>query len=195
MTERPRSEAIPPVASDEALVSRFLAGDHRGFEELAERYQHRVYRFICMFLQNDREDAAQEVFLELYRSIGAFEGKSRLETWVFAVTRNVCRRLSRSAWRAESMDADEALLEIPDAAENIERAALSREAHHRVEEALARLAPIHQEVLLLRDWEGLDYREIAETLGIPVGTVRSRLHNATARLAALLQPYGGGADS
>lgn len=177
---------------DEALVRRFLVGDSASFEVLAERYQHRVYRFVCMFVKTDPEDAAQEVFLELYRSLGSFRWESRLETWIFSVTRNVCRRLLRSGRGADlisSLDA-EALLEISDRGENLEDAALARESQEAVEAALSRLDPIHREVLLLRDWEGLDYQEIAQTLGVPLGTVRSRIHNATAKLATLLHLYG-----
>lgn len=172
--------------SDGALVRRFQAGDRRAFDEIVDRYKDRIYQFARWQVGSHlADDVAQDIFVEVCRSAQAFGGRSSFRTWLYAVARNVCRssRRRRSGLASVPSAEPEVLLEIPDPGtgplENVER----RELHATLRRAVAELPRHHRTALMLRDWEGLSYQQISEVLEIPVGTVRSRLHNARARLA------------
>lgn len=181
--------------SDEALVARFVAGEDSAFEEILDRYRDRVYQLARWFLGANREmaeDAAQEVFFQVYRSAARFRRRSRFRTWLFAVTRNVCRQLARGRGRLELLSEDVAAADLPDERPD-PLADMEREERQRLlRRAVSELAPHHRAVMQLRDWEDLTYKEIAEVLAIPVGTVRSRLFHARAALATALAPDLGG---
>src|SRR5207245_11566558 len=173
---------------DPHLVDRLRAGDPRAFEELVIAYQHRVFGVALRMLGNraEAEEIAQEVFLRAYRAIGAFRGEARLGTWLYGIASRLClnrlaspdRRLARG---------DEALADVaaptPDAASAAERAELDA----ALRAAIAGLPEERRLVLVLRDVEGLSYEEIAETLAIDPGTVRSRLHRARLQLEEKLE--------
>ena len=125
------------------------------------------------------EDLAQEAIARALEALPHRRGGSRLETWVFGIAVNVCREYRRREGRDEPVD-DSMLLSIPDSRSDPARLVTANERRAAVERALATLSPAHRDVLLLRDGAGMGYREIAQALGIPVGTVRSRIHNATA---------------
>jgi RNA polymerase sigma-70 factor (ECF subfamily) len=178
---------------DAALLRAHARGDPRAFADLLERYRHRIMHLVrCRIGARDpwAEDVAQDVFVQVHRKAGTFEGRSSVKTWLFSVAINVCREHQRRERRASATapprDGDEPLLEVPDGAlgpleqlERDERAALVREA-------LEELGPTHRTVLFLRDHEDMTYEQIAAALGVPVGTVRSRLHNGRALLAEAL---------
>lgn len=181
-------------APDEALAQA-AAGCAAAFDELFCRYAPRVRQFVA-WQTGGGEDAVdeltQEVFFQLYRSLPRFAGRSSFRTWLYALAGNVCRhhrrrRQRRLRWLRPSAEDEPALDEVPDLAagvvERLERSELRGEVRRQV----ARLPPHYRSVLLLRDWEDLSYAEIADVLAIPVGTVRSRLHQARVRLAAALQ--------
>ncbi len=184
------------AATDEELVARFVAGESSAFEEILGRYRDRVYQLVRWYPGTDAQEAeevAQEVFVQVYRSARRFRGRSKFRTWLFALTRNVCRhqlRLrSRASKRRIRVDAEETdLRQLPDGGPGpLDQIELD-ERRELLRRAVERLDPLYRTVLMLRDWEELSYREIAEVLGIPLGTVRSRLHNARAALAAELKP-------
>jgi RNA polymerase sigma-70 factor (ECF subfamily) len=175
--------------SDEALIRDTARGDDGAFARLLERHRRRVVQLVRWQLGSASlwtEDVAQDVFVQVHRHAGSFAGRSSFKTWLYAVAVNVCRRHTRREWGTrhvvESGD-DDTLAAVPDASlgplermEKDEREALVRAA-------VERLAPAARTVLLLRDWEGLTYEQIAQVLAVPVGTVRSRLHNARAAIA------------
>jgi RNA polymerase sigma-70 factor, ECF subfamily len=187
-------EGIEPlVVGDEDLVRRFLDGDARAFDEIVGRHRDAVYRFCRWQLGGSRqeaEDATQDALVEAFRSLRRFAGRSRLRTWIFGLARNVCLRRRRAAARSlpASRDAgdEEALRAIPDAADDLEALLARHETTERVRREIEGLTPEHRVVVLLREIEGLSYEEIASAVGVPVGTVRSRLHNARAALALSL---------
>ncbi len=183
-----------PSIADEALLSEYLAGDVESFTILVRRHRDRIHQFVGWFTGargHTAEDLTQDVFLQVLRSAGSFGGRSSFRTWLFAVARHVCTRHIRRDVRRRNETAAVAadlLLQIPDIRpgplERLERRNLTAAVRREV----AALAPQHRVVLMLRDREELSYENIAEALGIPVGTVRSRLHNARASLAARLAP-------
>lgn len=173
------------------LVSRFLGGETEAFARLVELYKDRVHQFILCILGPDREseDIAQEVFVQIYKSLGGFRRESTFGTWAYSLTRNVCRRRLRDRGREAGLfsEKDEDR-EPPDKAPSVETAFERGEDGRRVRAAVDGLSPLHRSVLFLSCWERLSYEEIAAALDIPVGTVRSRIHNAMAALAKKLKP-------
>ena len=180
---------------DAILVKRFREGDDEAFDSLLERYERRVYGLVCRLVGEDRaEDGVQEVWLSAYRSLPQFRGEAQFRTWLFGVTMKVCaahrRRDGRRTPMASFSDvAPEEYLSVPDQSGDPEQTVLREELRRVVRQAIATLPPPHRVVVHLRQSEGLSYQEIAEVLGIPLGTVRSRLHYAMEKLATLLRPY------
>lgn len=173
------------------LVSRFLGGEADAFSRLVELYKDRVHQFIICLLGPDREseDIAQEVFIQIYKSLGSFRRESAFGTWAYSLTRNVCRRRLRDRGRESGLFAEkDEDRELPDNAPSVETAFERREDGQLVRAAVDGLSPLHRSVLFLSCWERLSYEEIAAALDIPVGTVRSRIHNAIAALARKLNP-------
>jgi RNA polymerase sigma-70 factor, ECF subfamily len=180
--------------SDERLIREYARGDERAFGHLLERYRNRVANLVRCRLGSRSlwvEDVAQDVFLQVHRGARSFEGRSAFKTWLFGVALNVCRdhiqRERRVAGTgAVEADDDRTLAFLPgeslDPLELLERA----ERDALIRSAIERLTPTHRTVLQLRDWEEMTYDEIAQVLAVPVGTVRSRLHNARAALAKAL---------
>jgi RNA polymerase sigma-70 factor (ECF subfamily) len=175
------------------LVARLRAGQRAAFEALVRQYQHRVFSVAARMLASaaEAEEVAQEVFLRVHRSIGDFRGESRLSTWLYAITSRLCLSRLAAPERRMSRRGEETLLRLRAATEapgdDLERgeieAALSR--------AIAELAEDRRIVVVLRDLEGLAYEEIAEVLGLELGTVRSRLHRARMDLKEKMERFLG----
>jgi len=178
------------AASDESLVARAVVGDERAFTALVDRHQDRLFRFLRFALQVERaeaEDLAQEIFIQVHRALPSFEGRSRFQTWLFGIAKNICRRRgSHPCWSPDAQADDGALLDVPD--QQLDPLAMleRHQVQNVVRGAIDSLSPLHRAVVFLRDIDGLTYDEIAQALDLPVGTVRSRLHNARARLAVRL---------
>lgn len=180
---------------DAELVRRFREGDQGAFDEIVLRHRDSVYRFVRArlgALRVEAEDITQDVLVLAYRRLARFEGRSRLRTWILGVAVNVCRERRRAAAsRPPGLDREvesEPLRALPDGSPGLEAALEKRELQEAVRSAIEALAPHHREAILLREIEGLSYEEMAELLEVPVGTVRSRLHNARAALAERLLP-------
>ncbi len=183
-----QAEAFAPEGadSDQVLVDRAKRGDQDGIRMLVERYERRVIGLAWGLLGNrsDAEDVAQEAFLRAFRSIGSFRGQSSFRTWLFQIALNAARTFRRTRegrredTRGGAMDFD-----TTPGPESLERAVITRD---RVRHALAALPPDLREAVVLRDVNGLDYREIAEALEIPMGTVESRIFRGRARLKRAL---------
>ena len=181
--------------SDAGLVRRFREGDQSAFDEIVVRHRDSVFRFVRArlgVLQNEAEDVTQDVLVLVYRRLDHFEERSRLRTWILGVAANVCRERRRAAAsRPLGLDrqgASESLRALPDGGPGLVAALEKRNLQDAVRSAIEALAPPHRQVILLREIEGLSYDEMAVLLEVPVGTVRSRLHNARAALAERLMP-------
>ncbi len=158
------------------LLQEALRGDERAKALIVERYVKQVYRFCFRMLGNEEDamDAAQETLLKLVRNLGNFDPSRRFSTWVFSIARNNCIDMFRKRSKQGSMPERDIKDEGPgplDIAEKEQRA-----THLRA--ALESLSPRHREVLLLYHFEHLKYREIAEVLQQPMGTVMNRIFRA-----------------
>jgi RNA polymerase sigma-70 factor (ECF subfamily) len=186
------------ATDDAALLERCRAGDVAAFEPLVEKYRQRVWRLAYNVLRDREEawDVAQEAFVRAWQALPNFRGQSAFYTWLFRIVMNVAsdRARARAARgrafgteRVPEEDWDRVLEDdrieaAPDAA------AAGAEQRARIERALATLSEDHRRIVVLSDIEGLSYKEIADVLEIPMGTVMSRLHNARKRLKAALGP-------
>jgi len=182
-----------PAPSDETLFRRSAGGDERALRDLIDRHWHGVARLVRRRLGTRTlwvEDVVQEVFVQLVRRGRPFSGRSRFSTWLYGIALNVCRshlrRERRHGLTAAAGDPERTLALLPDTEldpfESLER----HEREALLRRAVEQLTPVHRTVLRLRDWEEMSYDEIARALDVPIGTVRSRLHNARASLAAAL---------
>ncbi len=194
-TGRP-GPAEPPSGDERDLIRRCLAGDASAFEPLVERYRQRVWRLAYQLL-HDREEAwdcAQEAFVRAFHSLPSFRGQSAFYTWLFRITVNVATDRQRTrgaqarAFGAERVPEEEWKRTMPDVGARPDQAAVQSEQRERIRQALDALPGKARTIIMLSDVEGLSYREIAEVLGCPIGTVMSRLHNARKRLRSLLGP-------
>ncbi len=176
------------------LLQRARKGDGAAFEEIVRLHEKTVYHLALRQLgsREDAEDAAQEVFLKAYTALGSFRGESRLSVWLYRITNNVCvdmlrRRRETVSLSAVNEDGEPLELELPD--ERFDPAALAerKDLREKVGKALTLLPPDAREILLLRELGGQRYDEIAETLDLDVGTVKSRIFRARKKLCALLE--------
>jgi RNA polymerase sigma-70 factor (ECF subfamily) len=185
-------------ADDRRLIADCLHGDTAAFGVLVGRYQDRLYNTVYRLVGNaeDAHDVVQEAFLSAYQSLENFKGDSRFFTWLYRIAVNTAISLKRKKKVTLRLDASrngEGSAEPADPSEsNRPGYALEREEQGReVQRALGRLSPEHRTVLVLKDIEGQKYEEMAEILGVPVGTIRSRLHRARLELRELLEQGQG----
>lgn len=178
--------------ADLDLAQRHRYGDETAFEEIYERFATMVFN-VALRLTGDPEEAAdlsQETFLKIHRHLSGFRGRSSLKTWVYRVTVNCCRSRykRRSGWRSRLIhESEDKLEQLPDSRRSPEERALARGAVDRVAKALAEVPSVYREAVLLRDIEGLTYEEIAQVLGLRLGTVRSRIARGRDKLRDLLE--------
>jgi|SRR5579871_1371043 len=178
------------MQDENKLVQRIQKGDRRAFEEFLDSYGGRVHRLVRRYVDNatDAEDVTQEIFCDLYRSIGRFRGESALATWVYRVALNHCLKHCQRQ-RPANLPYEEQNLAVQDWKADPERAAAKLELASQVQDALKGLSQGHYDVVVLCEMQGLTYQECAKALDIPVGTVKSRLFNAFRRLRDSLRGY------
>lgn len=191
----PTAPGRPPAALPaDARETDAVAGSHGAREALLVRCRRTAY-LVALQLLGDREqamDVAQDTVLKLIRSPDRYDGTRPLTPWVAAVVRNlvvdlVRRRKVRRADSLETLLAEERI-EVPDGGDSPLAQAERRELQDRVARAVQGLPPAFREVVVLRDYQDLSYEEIAGVIGIPRGTVMSRLHRARCQLRAALSP-------
>lgn len=190
----------PDSATEEALVDRCRQRDVEAFGKVVDAYQHRVFGFVKRMVVNpdDAADVAQEVFVRAFQAFDRFDGRSTLRTWLFRIAHNLCIDRARKSDRSlleSSLDPafdDEGTMDIPDQRWDPELLVMNEELAQIVEKSIASMSEKLRSVLLLHDREDLAYEEIANALGVPVGTVKSRLFLARAHLQQALTPYLNG---
>jgi RNA polymerase sigma-70 factor (ECF subfamily) len=181
-------------ADDLRLIHACLEGDTAAFGVLVRRHQERLYHTVYRLVENaeDAQDVVQEAFLHAYQSLDSFKGDSLFFTWLYRIAVNTAISLKRKRRVVLSIDgahANESGTDPPDLSEgtqpgyNLEQ----QEQQRRIQRALARLSPEHRAVLVMKDMEGQKYEMMAELLGVPIGTIRSRLHRARLELRELLE--------
>jgi len=182
---------------DSTLVERCLSGDDTAWEELVKQHTRRVYGLCYRFTGKDSEaqDLTQDVFLRVFRMLSSFRSsEGSFTTWLTRLTRNLLIDHYRRTRNDRSTDSiEEQLPRIEEgftsAIGRPDRALAGREASELLQSALAKLPPDLRETIILRDLQEMEYREIALVLGIPEGTVKSRLNRGRAELARLLRKY------
>jgi RNA polymerase sigma-70 factor (ECF subfamily) len=176
-------------ASEAELIARCLDGSHSAFAELVDRYKNLVYGMISQ-VTSDRagiDDLAQEVFLKVHRGLPSFRGDAKLSTWIFRIVRNVCVDARTNRQPAASLDErrQDGQLKFHPAA--TDRAFHDVEIRDRLEKAIAQL-PTEARFLISAHYFGdQQYQELADILGVPIGTVKTNLHRAKQRLRAIMQ--------
>jgi RNA polymerase sigma-70 factor (ECF subfamily) len=187
--------------SDQSLIEKVRGGDYQAFEFLVTRYEAKVYRLAIRMLRNpqDAEDALQETFLQVFRGLAGFEGRSQFSTWLFRLATNVClmRIRHRETEPSKLLPLEDYLpkleegegLSMVDWADRPEDALLSKESREQMMGALDKLPPEYRAVFILRDIEGFSNAETGESLGISIAAVKSRLHRARLALRGMLSEY------
>ena len=183
--------------SEEQLIRRAQQGDNSAFEQLLLAHQKKVYNLCLRMAANpdDALDLSQEAFIKAWRALGQFQFEANFSTWLFRLTSNVCIDFLRRKKRRQETsltenydDSDEgAELSLPDANPLPEQQAITNETKIELARAMGQLAPDHREILQLRVVEDLPYEQIADILGVRVGTVKSRLARARLSLRKILK--------
>jgi RNA polymerase sigma-70 factor (ECF subfamily) len=193
------SERQKDVA-DEELLERFRSGSARAFEELMRRHQTPLYNFILRSVRHPQtaEEVHQDAWLRILQGARDFQRASKFTTWAYTVARNLCIDHARKAVlrRHPSLDqpsGDEdgpSLGEVlPDRGASVDRAAIGNELQGRIAAAIEALPPDQREVFLMREYSNLQFKEIADIVGAPENTVKSRMRYALERLQQALAEY------
>ncbi|MEZ4294175.1 MAG: sigma-70 family RNA polymerase sigma factor [Polyangiaceae bacterium] len=184
---------------DEAqFIARLVARDESAFNELVLTYERRVYGLVFRMLgrRDEAEDLAQEVFVQVFKAIDQFRGESKLSTWIYRIAVNLCKNRTKYLSRrhaGEQDDIDAMAERVPmTAARAATVGDVSRpdelvegmQLEDIVKRSIQKLEPEFREALILADVEDMPYEEIGQIMGVPVGTVKSRIHRARAQLKA-----------
>jgi len=178
--------AVSPAGEDARLASALRAGSEEAYELLVARFQQPVYNLVYRLMSDpgDSYDVVQEVFLKVFRNIGAFRSQSSLKTWIYRIAVNEVHNYRRWFFRHRRQ---EVVLEdageggksfgdtVPDRGRSPYDCALDGEKRALIEDALARINPMFRAAVVLRDVEDLSYEEIADILDVSLGTVKSRI--------------------
>jgi RNA polymerase sigma-70 factor, ECF subfamily len=176
---------VTTPAQDAALLARVADGDHAAFTQVMEAHQERVFS-VCLRVLSDREmalDATQDTFLTAFRKAHQFKGNSAVGTWLYRIAVNTCYDMLRRAKRRATDPLPEHLEFVDRGAENEVTSAAHR---NEILQALAKLPPEFRAAVVLSDIEGLPLSEVALALGVPVGTVKSRVFRGRRLLAQYL---------
>ena len=186
-------------SSDEELIRLVLQGESSAFEVLVKRYEMPLFNYIRRMVggASDAEDLFQETFLRVYTHLDGFRVTERFRPWVYKIATNICKDHLKYRRRHPQVSLDAAIgsedgsetafdrIEAPIA--NPSELASATETAELLEAAIEKLSPKHRPVFLMARYEGMPYEEIARTLGIPVGTVKSRMNKAVQFLLSELQ--------
>jgi len=183
-------------AEDKALVQQAQKGDMLAFEELVARHRDKIYARAYSMMRNEEEaiDLSQEAWVKAWQRLAQFQGDSSFATWLTRIVINLCldqirRQKRHRAESIEAMDEESGGVErqmepiITNPTERLERGELRK----RIDEAMSKLSHEHRTVLVLHEFEELEYKEIAKVMECSIGTIMSRLFYARRRLASLLQ--------
>lgn len=198
-----RSDRLDTFSSEAWLIERAQQQDESAFDQIVELYADKLYNYIVRMLGNsqDAEDVLQEVFLRAYQGLPQFNGRASLSTWLFRIATNLCidhyrkqerrvKTVSIYRERADDSEDENEEWEFPDMqTPDPMQAVLDKELQEVVERAVQELSPKLKTILLMYDVEGLSYEEIAQALGVPMGTVKSRLHLARTEIQKKVSAY------
>ncbi len=187
--------------TDEELVARAQGGDADSFNELVLRWERPVYALAYRVLgqQEDARDVCQEAFLRAYRALPRFKGQAKFSSWLYRIALNLChdliRRYRRTPEAAIPDGRDPAELAADrEPRESIEALVARRELSTAVEKAMALLPEEQRTAIILKEYHGMTFREIADLQGCPLSTVKTRLYQGLSVLRRHLAPLGSGAS-
>ena len=183
--------------SDEELVARSMGGDLDSFNQLVLRWERPIYALAYRVIgrEEDARDVAQETFLRAFRALGGFKGQAKFSSWLYRITLNLCRDWIRRERRApvsqapEGVDIIELAGEAP-ATESIEDLVSRKQLGQAVSRAMALLPEDQRTAIILKEYHGLTFQEIADLLGCPLSTVKTRLYQGLTVLRRQLQEAG-----
>lgn len=176
---------------DKPILQRFLAGDADSFNELVSRHERPIYNLAYRMTGNaaDAADLTQEIFIHLHRKLSGFRGEAAFSTWLYRLAVNYSKDwLRKESRHVQTVEINETML--PNGGTGPSQLYEQKEIQEVVQSAILSLPDDQRIVVLLRDIQGYDYKEIADITGVPVGTVKSRLARARLRLAEKLAPFG-----
>jgi RNA polymerase sigma-70 factor (ECF subfamily) len=184
--------------TDAELVNAARGGDEQAIRDLLGRYRTAVFNLAFRILRNEEDatDAAQETFIRVFRALDRFDERQRFKPWILRIASNYCiDQIRKRDWRTVSFDTpietEDGTLEMelagpgPQPDEVLER----KEQRMVIEQAIDSLPPDYRMAIVLRHTEGLSYEEIADVLGVPLGTVKARIHRARSALQKKLAPF------
>ncbi len=180
--------------TDEELIARFQQGDNYAFDLLVKRYKEPLLNFVYRFVgeREEAEDIVQETFLRLFKNKHYYREIAKFSTWIYTIAGNLAktelrRRKRRKLLSISNFMSSDKDYDIPDEDSNPEREANTVITDKIIQKAIDKLSPKFKQVILLRDVQGFSYEEIAEIVGIPLGTVKSRVNRARLKLQEDLQ--------
>jgi RNA polymerase sigma-70 factor (ECF subfamily) len=180
--------------SDEELVARSREGDLDSFNQLVMRWERPIYALAYRVIgrEEDARDVAQETFLRAFRALGGFKGQAKFSSWLYRITLNLCRDWIRRQRRTPVAQAPEGvdLLDLASEttpSETIEELVSRREMSRAVAKAMASLPDEQRTAIILKEYHGLTFQEIADLLGCPLSTVKTRLYQGLTVLRRQLQ--------
>jgi RNA polymerase sigma-70 factor (ECF subfamily) len=178
------------TTSDEVLIGRIAAGDKLAMQVLFARHHVRVYRFVLRLVgeAGAAEDLISEVFLDVWRQAGKFEARSAVSTWILAIARY--KALSALRKRTEEELDEEQAAAIEDTSDDPEVAMQKKDTGEVLRQALVQLSPEHREIIDLVYYHEKSVEEVAEIVGIPENTVKTRMFYARKKLAEVLKAAG-----
>ena len=175
------------MMDEETLVTRCLSGDREAFADIVRLYERPMFNVALRTLGNreDARDATQGAFVKAWVNLAQFDRSRRLFSWIYRITLNEALNRPRARRRTEPLDEG-----FQDRGPSTEAGAEERELQGQLNAALAQLSDGQREVLVLRHWLNLSYEEIADAIGVPPKTVKSRLFSARTRLTEVLRSMG-----
>lgn len=180
--------ATPPPQEIDPLIERCLKGDQSAWDAIVALYWRKVFNIAYKFVgrHDEAEDLAQDIFLRLFKSLKTFDRRANFSTWLVSVSRNLCIDHYRSTRREHELvthDVDVVVLAQPSTIDSPHALLERRDRVALVRAALDKLTPSLRTAVILRDIQELSYQEIADRLGVPEGTVKSRINRGRAELA------------
>ena len=184
----------PFVYTDEQLIARFQSGDERAYIELVNRYRERLINFVFPFLGDfeQAEDVVQETMLKLYEKKHYYREIAKFSTWIYTIARNLANTELRKKKRRKTtyisrMAKDDRQYDIPAVQADLNQNLQNEFIRDRIHAAIKELPEHFKTVIILRDIQELSYDDISNIVGVPLGTVKSRINRARLQLQAELQ--------
>ena len=183
------------LIDDEMLVAQFQSGRQNAFDELMKRYKAKIFSYLLRSVRNyeDAEDITIEVFFKAYRALENWQPKAKFSTWLYKIASNLAidyhrTKVRHPVYALEDMEIPEANLVATDLHSDPVQQVEDQERGRIIREAVDQLSPKQKAVFMLSRYEGLQIKEVAETLDMAEGTVKIHLHRAVKRLQTLLRP-------